>query len=87
MIAPSNLTRPRPLPRPLPLTRRHFGVSLVSLALLALAPAAIGQANVSRSTAVRSELVELLDSMERAVLAAEIEDYLAHIDPDRKSNV
>jgi Peptidase MA superfamily len=61
------------------ITRRLF-VSLASLTLLALSAPAPGQATVSQGAAVRAQLGELLDSMERAVLSGEIEGYLWHLD-------
>ena len=62
------------------MTHRLFVASLATLGLLTCLAPAMGQASVDRSASVQAELVELLDSMERAVLEGEIEGYLWHVD-------
>ncbi len=65
-----------------PISRRLF-VSFAALASLFLAfPAlpVLGQATTTRETAVRAQLAQLTDSIERAVLSGEVDAYLWHID-------
>lgn len=62
------------------MTCRLFVASLAASGLLIPLAPAMGQASVDGSASVRAELVELLDTMERAVLEGEIEGYLWHVD-------